>query len=52
MKKRSTSDLTVEQKLGILAKLNFYARECDQKVDFGALGDVYNPTRRAELAPN
>ena len=40
MKKRSTSDLTVEQKLAIIAKLNLYTRECDRKVDYGALGDV------------
>ena len=37
---RSTSDLTVNQKWAIIAKLNLYTRECDRKVDYGALGDV------------
>ena len=32
--------MTVKQKWAIIAKLNLYTRECDRKVDYGALGDV------------
>ena len=41
IKKRMTSDLTVEQKWAIIAKLNPYTCHCERKVDYyGALGEV------------
>ena len=40
IKKRGTSDLTVEQKWATIAKLNLYTRECDRKVDCRALGNA------------
>ena len=40
MKKRSTLDLTVEQKWAIIAKLNLYTCKNDQKVEYGGVRAV------------